>query len=284
MAPATLLAAVLYYFGLERAHSFFGYFGVDSSVLSLTAVDYISRSAGALIVPLIIMAILALLALWGDGALRAHLATESGPRLLRTLVPVMAISGLVLAAGGLLGAFWATALTQIVAGAPLGLAIGVALLAYAARMRRHLHSREQRTGTGESQGWATVWEWAVVFTLVAISLFAAANDIGAASGTADARQFVAGLQSDPNVAVYSEQGLSLHGPGVREVSCHDPQGAYRFRYDGLRLVLESGGQYLFVPKGWTRTQGVAFLIPQSSSLRLEFYPPSARDTALPSTC
>lgn len=196
----------------------------------------------------------------------------------------MAIGGLVLATGGLLGAFATTPLTQVVAGAPLGLAVGVLLLAYAVRMRRHLVVTEQGTGRGGSRAGAALWEWASVFALVAVSLFAAANDYGAASGTSDARQFIADLQSYPNIAVYSERSLSLQAPGVREVRCHDPQAAYRFRYDGLRLILESGGQYLFVSKAWTRAQGVAFLIPQSGSLRLEFYPPSACNSAQPSTC
>lgn len=284
VAPTTLLAAVLYYFGLVHAHYFFDYFGVDPTVLGLTPVDYISRSVGALVVPVIIAAILALVALWADGALRAHLATGSGRRLLRILWPVMAVGGLVLAAGGLLGAFATTLLTQVIAGAPLGLAVGVLLVAYAVRMRRYLVATEQGTDRGGSRAWAAAREWALVFVLVAISLFAAANDYGAASGTAYARQFVADLQSYPNVAVYSERSLSLHAPGVQEVRCPDPQAAYRFRYDGLRLILESGGQYLFVPKMWTRAQGVAFLIPQSSSLRLEFYPPSAHNSLQRSTC
>jgi hypothetical protein len=41
-------------------------------------------------------------------------------------------------------------------------------------------------------------------------------------------------------------------------------------------MLESGGQYLFVPSAWTPGQGVAILIPRSDSLRLEFFPAGAQ--------
>jgi hypothetical protein len=279
-----LLTAVLYYLGLQHAYYFYGYFRVDLSVLGLSPADMISTSVNLLLVPSILAAILALLALWADSRLRARLDKASGPRLRRVLVPVLASAGLVLAAGGLLGAFTSTVLNQIVAGSPLGLAVGVLLVAYAVRMRRHLAATEKETGRGRSRAWVAATEWAVAFILVAIGLFQAANDYGHASGTAAAQQLVADLPSYHNVAVYSERSLSLQEPGVRQVRCQDPQAAYRFRYDGLRLIVESGGQYLFVPRAWTPAWGVAILIPKSNSLRLEFFPPSFHDGPQPATC
>jgi hypothetical protein len=89
-------------------------------------------------------------------------------------------------------------------------------------------------------------------------------------GRSRAAAFVAGLPSYPSIVVYSQSSLSLHAPGVREVRCRDSEAAYRFRYDGLELMLESGGQYVFVPSAWASGQGVAILIPRSDSLRLEF--------------
>jgi len=247
-------------------------------------VDYITRSVGTLAVPMIIAAIIALLALWGDGALRVRLATGSGTRLARNLIPALAIVGLALAAFSLLGAFATTLLSQLVSGAPLGLAVGVLLLSYAVRMRRHVAAAEQRPARGRARAWAAGWEWALVFVLVAISLFQAANDYGQYTCTTFARHFVADARSDPLVAVYSAQNLGLHAPGIREVRCNDPQAACRFRYNGLMLVADSGGQYFFLPVAWTRSRGVAVLIPQSSSLRLEFYGPYARRSRQQSTC
>jgi hypothetical protein len=129
-----------------------------------------------------------------------------------------------------------------------------------------------------------VVEWAGIFLLVGLSLFWAANDYSTAVGTSRARQFVAELPSYPSTVVYSERSLNLQAPGVREVRCKDPEAAYRFRYDGLKLVLQSGNQYLFLPTAWTPADGVAILMPRSDSLRLEFIPattahgPAARPT------
>jgi hypothetical protein len=234
------------------------------------------RSVDALFVPITVTAFAALLALWGHAALRARFAAGSSPAVLRILLPVTAIGGLVLAAGGLTSYFTATVLNEHLAAAPLSFTCGVLLLAYAVHLRRSVTGAKREADRGGPSAWAALAEWAALFALVGIGLFGAATDYAAAVGVSRARQFVAGLPSYPNVVVYSDRALSLHSPGVSQLRCHDPQAAYRFRYDGLKLMLQAGGQYLFLPEAWTRATGVAILMPQSSSLRLEFYPASAR--------
>ena len=64
--------------------------------------------------------------------------------------------------------------------------------------------------------------------------------------------------------------MSLAAPCVQETACQALDAVYAFRYDGLKLVLQSGGQYFFLPTDWRRGDGVAFLIPRSDSVRLEF--------------
>jgi hypothetical protein len=49
-------------------------------------------------------------------------------------------------------------------------------------------------------------------------------------------------------------------------------------------VVQSGDQYLFLPEAWSRSNGVAILMPRSDSLRLEFMPPSAAGAAQSSAC
>lgn len=39
---------------------------------------------------------------------------------------------------------------------------------------------------------------------------------------------------------------------------------------GLKLVLQSGGQYFFLPAGWTTAGGAALVLPRTDALRLEF--------------
>jgi hypothetical protein len=261
VAPTTLLTALLYYFGWSHAYWFCNYFGVNSTVLGFTSTDYLMRSVDALFVPMTVAASAALVAVWGHSLLRTRLAAGSRPRALRIIVPVMAIVGGVLVLGGFASVFTTTVLSEHLVAAPLSLGLGVLLLVYAVHLRRLVAEKGQSTSI--SRGWAAVVEWAVVFVLIGLSLFWAATDYSAAVGRSRAGHFVAELPSYPNVVIYSERSLSLRAPGVREMRCQDAQAAYRFRYDGLKLVLESGDQYLFLPTQWTLADGVAILLPRT---------------------
>jgi hypothetical protein len=283
VAPSTLLTALLYYFGWSHAYYFFNYFGVDSSLLGFTPADYLQRSVDALFVPMTVAASAALLALWGHAVLRARISAGYRPRALRVLVPAMTIVGFTLAAGGLLSVFVTTVLSRYLAAAPLSLALGVVLLQYAVRLRRLLTVGRQKSGSAKTSEWAAVGEWAAVFAVVGLSLFWAANDYAAGVGRSRAMDFVSHLPTYPNVVVYSARSLSLNARGVNEVRCKDPQAAYRFRYDGLKLVLQSGNEYLFVPGDWALDR-IAIVIPRNDSLRLEFYPANARDALPGSAC
>ena len=282
VAPTTLLTALLYYFGWSHAYWFCNYFGVNSTVLGFTSTDYIMRSVDALFVPMTVAASAALLAVWGHTVLRARLAAGSPPRALRVLVPVAAAVGGVLVLGGFSSVFTTTVLSKHLVAAPLSLGFGVLLLVYVIRLRSLITDKNKATSNG--RGWAAVAEWAVVFVLAGLSLFWTAADYSAAVGRSRASHFVAALPSYPNVAIYSERSLSLHAPGVRQVRCKDTEAAYRFRYDGLKLVLQSSDQYLFIPADWTPANGVAILIPRTSSLRLEFFPAWGRPALGSSAC
>lgn len=274
VAPTTLLTSLLFFFGWSRAYWFYDYFGVHSTLLGLTSQDYVQQSLDGLFVPLTIVACVVLVALWVHTVLRSRLAAGASPRLLRVLLPALAAGGLVLTAAGLWSVVATTVLNRYLAAAPISLAVGVVLLVYAA----HLWRSTRAGGDGAAPpraAWLAVAEWAGVFVLVGLSMFWAANDYSAAVGRSRARQFVAELPIYPSAVVYSERSLNLRAPGVREVRCQDQEAAYRYRYDGLKLVLQSGDQYLFLPETWTPANGVAILMPRNDTLRLEFIPASA---------
>ncbi|MFI6595908.1 hypothetical protein ACIBHX_06650 [Nonomuraea sp. NPDC050536] len=266
-APTTLLTAVLFYFGWSHAYWFYDYFGVDSALLGLSTQDYLQLSVDGLFVPLTVAACAGLAVLWIRALLRDRRIPAS-----RLLVPAMTGCGLLLTANGVSRIFTETFLNRGLAVAPLTLAAGVLLLVYAAHLKV-ANARPQ---------WVSILEWTVVFVLVGLSLFWAANDYSAAVGRSRAQQFVAELPTYPNVTIYSARSLSLNIPGVRQSHCQDPDAAFRYRYDGLKLVLRSANQYLFLPQGWSRETGVAILLPRSDSLRLEFTPAPA--SPHPSPC
>src|SRR3712207_2777614 len=45
VAPASLITALLFYFGVQHAHWYFHYFGINHTVMGLTTQDYLIRSA-----------------------------------------------------------------------------------------------------------------------------------------------------------------------------------------------------------------------------------------------
>jgi hypothetical protein len=286
VAPTTLLTSVLFYFGWMHSYWFFNYFGVNSTVLGLTTEDYLMRALDGLWVPMTVVAGAGLLVLWGHAVLRGRLATIS-PSVLRALVAAMAALGLILAVAGLWSVFAveATALERRLYGTipPVSLALGVLLLMYAAHLWRSLAAEPIAPRAGRPP-WAAVAEWAGVFVLVGLSLFWAATNYSHAVGTGRAHEHVRTLAAQPSVVVYSHQSLSLNAPGVREQRCHHPEASYRFRYDGLKLILQSGDQYVFLPAKWSPTEGVAVLLPRNDAVRLEFFPSSARTTPQNRTC
>jgi hypothetical protein len=284
VAPTTFISALLFYFGWSHAYWFFDYFGVNSSLLGLSTRDYVQRSVDGLWVPVTVAACAGLVVLWGHAVFGSRLAATLRPRVLRVLLPVMAIAGMVLVVSGVWSVFAKTLLDDYIALAPLTLAVGVLLVLSTVRLWRSLATKAEPGGRPARPEWIVVAEWVGVFVLVGLSLFWAANDYSVAVGQSRAHQFAAELPSYPSAVVFSAQSLSLDAPGVREMRCRDPEAAYRFRYDGLKLLLQSGDQYVFLPAAWSRTNGVAIVLPRSASLRLEFTPASARSNVQRSAC
>lgn len=279
VAPTTLLTALLLYFGRMHATGLFRYLGVQYTVLDLTAQDYLVRSADGMIPPLVVVAGATLVALWAHQVLVGTVPQDVRGRLVRVLAPLCAVTGLVLV--GLAVADTVTngaIFPRFPEARGLGLAIGALLLAYAAHLVRSLVASTSGRRRSRSPGAvAAMTEWAAVFVLVSVGLFWAVGTYAVGVGETRGRQLGAAAPDLYAVTLYSEKSLSLAAPGVTETPCQDPDAAYRFRYDGLRMVMQSGGQYLLLPSGWTPENGAALLIPRGSGVRLEFggSPPSA---------
>ncbi|MFI7344307.1 hypothetical protein ACIBUY_40970 [Streptomyces sp. NPDC050085] len=301
-APTSFVTALLYYFGWHHAYWFFEYYGVNSTLLGLGTVDYLMRSLDALFVPMMVIAASALLAFWGHDVLRTRLAAGYRPQVLRRAVPVLAGVGFLLGLAGFWSVLGHTFLTPYVVLDPLSLASGVILMSYALNLRRALAATvapdpprpppappaDPDTSDAAPEPpapapttpapaplrreWAAVAEWGALFVVLGLSLFWAANDYAASVGHGRAVHYGAHLASQPAAVLYSERDLSLDEPGVRELRCDGASSAYRYRYDGLVLILQSANQYVLVPRSWTPATGVAVVLPRSDSVRLEFVP------------
>jgi hypothetical protein len=282
VAPTTALTALLFYFGWSHAYWFFDYFGVNSTLLGLSTTDYLMRSLDGLFVPVTVAAAVGLLVVWARVLGQSRIRPAAQARFDRTADWVVPIAGVALTVNGLSRLFWKNSLNTALAIAPLSLAAGVLLLAWAVRRRRNGTSAPG--GPVPYMTWIPVLEWASIFLLVGLSLFWATTDYSAAVGRARAREFIANLSAQPSVILYSERSLSVNAPGVRAVRCSDRDAAYRFRYDGLKLVLQSDSQYVLLPAAWTKDNGVAIVMPRTDALRLELVRASAANTAPEPTC
>ncbi|WP_323101834.1 hypothetical protein [Intrasporangium sp. YIM S08009] len=275
VAPVTFVTALLVYFGWSRTTAMFGWFGIDPTSLGFSNTDYLLVSQDGLFVPGVVMAMLALAVLWLAPAVRR--SGRFGPETRRRLAPAVAVVGLLLAAAGLLAVLGVRLLPDRVGVAPACLVVGVTLLSYAAhavRPRRPSYSRT--SGIAEVTGLTVV---------VALAAFWAAGDYSSAVGRERAAQLAAGLDRSARVVVYSEKSLGIPAEhGVQVVRCAGGgQSAYAFRYSGLVLLLNTDGQYVFLPVGWTRTDGSAVAVPRGEGIRLDYRSPGSSD-ALPTTC
>ena len=267
VAPATLLTALLFQFGRLHAAGYFRHFGVNFTVLDLTLQDHLVSGADGLFVPLAGACVLVLVLLSLNRLLLVRLPPRAREPALRYLPPVAAVVGAVL-----LGLALFDLLTDVrlfwgegEAGG-LALATGVLLFVYGIRLGRFVrHGSPRRRSEG-----ADLAEWGAAFLLVSVGLYWAVGQYAFGVGSGRAVQLERALPGQPAAVLFSANSLSLDVDGVTEVRCDDPEAAYRFRYDGLRLVRQSGDQYLLLSSSWTRDTGSAVLIPRGGDVRLEF--------------
>lgn len=272
LGSTTVLTGLLFYFGRMHITGFFRYLRVNHTALDLTLYDHLVRSADGLFVPLTLVAVVGVLAVGGHRVL-GRLTPGTRERALHTLAPAVTSLGVVLvglALLDLLGGGPGTTGRPWVGG--LALSMGVVLVAYGVHL-----GRPGPAADGPSDRWtvdlAALAHGAFAFVLVSVGLFWAAGNYAVEVGTGRAQQLVAELPAAADAVLYSQQSLRLAVVGVAEVPCQDPDAAYRYRYDGFKLVLQSGDQYLLLPAGWNRQTGTAVLVPRSDAVRLEFAPP-----------
>ena len=88
-------------------------------------------------------------------------------------------------------------------------------------------------------------------------------------GTGRANQVLETLESWPDAVLYSDKRLNLSAEGVHEIRCEDDEGEGVYRYDGMHLIVQAGGQYLFLPTNW-QSNNHAIVVPRTDDLRLVF--------------
>jgi hypothetical protein len=274
VAPATLLAGLLFYWGFFHARGFCAYFGVNSSLLGLTTTDYVMRSADGLFVPLAVYATVALTLLWGWTALPKRFTEGPWPPWLLRVTIAVAILLVVI---GLSRLFVETWFNSPLMAAPSCIITGLLLLWAIVIARRRTLPAEPGTGPRRSSYVTRPVEWVLIIFLAAGSFFWGATDYSLAVGNSRAVEFQDGLTRKPGATVFSEKALGLNMAGVTSLVCTLPEAAYHFRYDGLVLVMTTGENFVLVPRSWSPETGTAVVLPRNGpgAIRLEFHSPVA---------
>ncbi|HEU4757257.1 MAG TPA: hypothetical protein VFS72_11375 [Agromyces sp.] len=258
----TVLAAVAFWFGWTYTTARSLYLGIDASVLGFTPTDYILYSADAVILPLVIICLAGLL--WAAllAGINLQLARPERTRMMRDaalVVLAVSIVGLLVAVRAMFVDFADTMhylSKPILLGASATFAgTAVAVLRRTWPATTHLRTRLWvRTGV------------VLLATIVVVSVFWGATDYAQALGRGRAMQTVVNLERRPAVAVFSTTPLALPVEEHRV----EGSGRYAVRYDGLRLLLKSGGSYFLLPDGWERGDGAVIVLRDDAEIRLEY--------------
>ena len=264
-APTTLIGALALYFGVVYVNAQAFYFGIDGSTLGFSTQDYVLRSADALFVPLGALAVAGIALLAGHTAFRRWAQRPGRESLARAATWGLAVLGVGSFAAGATSVFRPLPFRTPFLFAPLCLGAGAIACAYSMWVRRELSASPP-----VSPAWVSTASCVLVGVLVVISLFWAASDYARALGRGRSAVLEATLPYRPGVAVYSDRPLQLEGGGVRAVELPAPGGEPRYRYDGLRLFIHSGGKYFLLPAGWTPAGGRALILPDDERVRIEF--------------
>lgn len=276
-APITAATALLYYFGWVRAHFIYDYFGVDVALLGLTTADYLLRSITPMFLPLAAGALAAVLALQAHARIRDALHRRGNPA--ATAAPwLMALVGSAII-------LWSVAIIRVherlprtdiqvtpYVLAPLGLGVGLGLIMWGLHLRREAHKPVLSAPTNRLPTWSPVAQAALIVVLLGLSAVWTVANYADATGAGTAHGIAYCPERKPGVVIYSRQRLQITTAGVNEQRLPAPQqGSYKYRYDGLRLLVANEDS-LFLIAGIGPQSQTALMLPRSGNdVRVEFF-------------
>ena len=261
--PITVVTALLFYFGWARADAQAAQMGLNVSLFGYTGQDYMLISINALFMPLVCLLVASVVWVALDRTLRRRIDEDRGRAIIVRNAGIAAlVSGLVVGISLLL-AILEPARTALYT--PYLMALGVLVATWCVRLRRLGRDGKLPALTTEQRAVETT----LVLSLVTLLLFWGTADYAQALGRRLAINFEQGVQYMPRAEVYSHKPLSIGSNAVREVKVGSGDTAL-YRYDGLRLLVLSGGRFFLLHDGWTPRDGTVIVLPDDNSVRIEF--------------
>ncbi|WP_344970224.1 hypothetical protein [Streptosporangium fragile] len=157
------------------------------------------------------------------------------------------------------------------------LSCGVALLVYCGLLgRQEWRAGHPARAAVQAPLWLRTLSVVLVALLVAVGVFAATDEYAEHVGTREARLTAARLEGRRGVVVYADKD-PVFPPGVRCTALKGKRVAFRYRCEGLRLLVRTGKGVLVLPATWSRDDGIdagdrVIELREDKSMRLEFTP------------
>jgi hypothetical protein len=248
VAPATLLSALLFYFGYVSSRAQYRYFGLDVDTIGLGTQDYVMRSPQALLVPALLLTLLGATAVVVGRALERRALPAAVVR------RAYAAAGLLLlvAVAMLAGYRWLGDWPLYGMATPLVLGAGLVVVAWL----------WHRSGTRRG---------AVAFALLAVAacLFWATATLAQWTGSGAAERTARNLDELPAVVLDTKERLYLTDGIVAESRLPAAEGQeFAYRYRGLRLLIQAGDRMFLVPERWAPANST--LLVELDQVRVRF--------------
>lgn len=261
--PITVATALLFYFGWARAEAQAAQMGLDVSLFGYAVQDYLLISINALFLPLVCLLVVSVVWVALDRGLRRRIEEDRDRALIVRTAGIAALFSGLLVGISLLLAILEPAQTALFT--PYLMALGVLVATWCIRLRRLGREGKLPALTTEQRAVETT----LVLSIVTLLLFWGTADYAQALGRRLAINFEQGVQYMPRAEVYSLKPLGIGSDAVKEVKMGGGDTAL-YRYDGLRLLVLSGGRFFFLHDGWTPRDGTVIVLPDDNSVRIEF--------------
>lgn len=264
VANATVLTALLVFFGWKRSDVQARRLGINENILGMSTRDFVLRSVGPVLVLLSIIGVAGLLWVLVDHWLARRVrAAGRADRVVKYTLRLLPFGWFILPAlVWAMGFVWRP--VAFIAW-PFSIGAGVLLFLYAIHLRGMLPDAHASVLPGRLPLLRT-------FTaiIVGVALFWGASNYAHVQGNSLADHFAERLGDQTQVVVYSPQRLHLTAPGVTETPLSGDKSAYQYRYSGLRLLEHTGGRYFLVSDEWSPSYGVVIMLADNAPVRLEF--------------
>jgi hypothetical protein len=279
LVPGTFLASLLFYFGYRYTQAYFRLYGLDAGGLGFSTTDYVVVSPNVFVEPVREVALAVIVGIALHVALTTALGLAdrtwpgSGDVLARCLGAVLVVAG---TAGLLLSwspgrvdesttraATWLVSVLVVIYSVYLGWVRGRPADRISRLVRDSIDGHERRI---------------VVSLLLAMAiLLVAKGAFDLTASYARERAIEVAISTDyssatfPLVRIYSKYDLALDDLGVQEDVLPGEEGAYRFRYDDLRLFLQQNDHLVLWPADRSPRSGI-FVLRESDDLYIQYEP------------